>query len=399
MSPRPFTGSLAFALALAITAAACGGGSQEQPAAPAGEMAAAPATTEGQIPTFQVDPMWPKPLPNNWVVGNVIGISVDSKNQIWMLHRPSSLADDEKGATLTPPTAECCVPAPPVLVFDQAGNLLKSWGGPGEGQEWVQSEHGLYVDHQDNVWVTGQGETDQALKFTPEGKLLLKVGRTAKTAGSNDTASLGKPTKVAVDPETNEIFVADGYGNRRVIVFDANTGAYKRHWGAYGNKPDDASAYNSVSAVVGKDYDPAAAPSQQFGRCVHGVVLSKDGLLYVADRTNNRIQVFKKDGTFVKELFINKNARGYGSAFDVALSPDQQFLYNVNGVDRKINIIRRDTMEPVGSFGGPGRGAGQFYIAHSIAVDNTGNIYIGETINGKRIQRFVNKGTGPASAD
>ena len=349
----------------------------------------------GQVPRFQVDPLWPKPLPNRWVMGSVVGVSVDSRDQIWMIHRPSSLSDNERAAALDPPLAACCVPAPPILVFDQEGNLVDSWGGPGAGYQWPQSEHGLYVDYKDNVWIGGNGPNDhQIVKFTQDGRFLLQIGRSGMSRGSNDTENLKQPTTMTVDPVANEVYVADGYGNRRVIVFDADTGEYKRHWGAYGNRPDDADPYNASGATVGPDYDPDKPPARQFSRAVHGVTISEDRLVYVADRVNNRVQVFEPDGTFVKEAFVDKRTRGFGSVFELAFSKDsgQQFLYNPNGMNQSVDILRRDSLEVVGRFGQGGRYPGQFYAVHSITVDSRGNIYTGETLEGKRLQRFLYQG-------
>ena len=349
----------------------------------------------GQVPRFQVDPLWPKPLPNQWVMGSVIGVAVDSRDQIWMIHRPSSLSDNERAAALDPPLAACCVPAPPILVFDQEGNLVDSWGGPGPGYQWPQSEHGLYVDYKDNVWIGGNGSNDhQIVKFTQDGRFLLQIGRSGMSQGSNDTENLKQPTTMTVDPVANEVYVADGYGNRRVIVFEADTGEYKRHWGAYGNRPDDADPYNASGATVGPDYDPDKPPSRQFSRAVHGVTISEDRLVYVADRVNNRVQVFEPDGTFVKEGFVDKRTRGFGSVFELAFSKDsgQRFLYNPNGMNQSVDILLRDSLEVVARFGQGGRYPGQFYAVHSIAVDSRGNIYTGETLEGKRLQRFVYQG-------
>ena len=351
----------------------------------------------GQVPRFQVDPLWPKPLPNLWVMGSVIGVSVDSRDQIWMIHRPSSLSDNERAAALDPPLAACCVPAPPILVFDHEGNLVNSWGGPGAGYQWPQSEHGLYVDYKDNVWIAGNGSNDhQIVKFTRDGRFLLQIGRSGMSTGSNDTENLKQPTTMTVDPVANEVYVADGYGNRRVIVFDADTGEYKRHWGAYGNRPDDADPYNASSGTVGPDYDPDKPPSRQFSRAVHGVTISDDRLVYVADRVNNRVQVFEPDGTFVQEAFVDKRTGGFGSVFELAFSKDrgQQFLYNPNGMNQSVDILLRDSLEVVARFGQGGRYPGQFYAVHSIAVDSRGNIYTGETLEGKRLQRFVYQGIG-----
>ena len=386
--------------------------------------AGAQTSAADQVPIFQVDPLWPKPLPNDWVIGAVIGVSVDAEDRVWMLHRPATIepslrAKDAKLASF------CCTPAPPVLVFDQAGNLVKSWGpnrALGEGttvldggppvpgwEHWPQSEHGLSVDHMGYVWLTGQGQKDsRILKYTQDGKFLMQIGH-FDPYGTNgpghgggpdsyDTQNFNRPTKAIVDPATNEVYVSDGYGNRRVIVFDADTGEFKRFWGAYGKPPNEKDPYNSKFANVDEDYNPDIV-AQSFGRAVHGVAVSKDGLVYVADRTNNRVQVFRTDGTFVKEGFIDKYARRTGSASDVAFSsdPQQRFLYVPDTMNNRVHILDRDSMKIVSSFGRGGNNAGQFDYVHSIAADSKGNIYTGDTIRGKRLQRFVYKGMGPRS--
>jgi DNA-binding beta-propeller fold protein YncE len=269
-----------------------------------------------------------------------------------------------------------------VLEFDTDGNLLRSWGGPGEGYEWVGREHGIEVDDNGFVWLTGNADNDNAiLKFTLDGKFVMQIGKIAPSKGSNDTTQLGKPAETAVDKEANEIYVADGYGNHRVIVFDATSGAYKRHWGAYGNVPNDDKQ---------PPYDPAAPVAQQFRNPVHCVKIANDGLVYVCDRTNNRIQVFKKDGTFVKEWIYEKNTLGSGAAWDVAIWPDpkQTWLLNADGENDEIRVIKREDGAVVGSFGRNGRNAGQFHAVHAMAVDAKGNVYTGEVDTGKRIQKF-----------
>ena len=360
------------------------------------ELLVAGGQSVAAVPEFQVDPLWPKPLPNKWLMGSVIGVSVDSSDHIWMLHRPSSLSSNERAAALDPPWAACCVPAPPVLVFDQEGTLVDSWGGSGEGFQWPQSEHGLYVDYKDNVWIAGNGGNDHhILKFTRDGAFLLQIGRSGMSQGSNDTQNLRQPTTMTVDPVDNEVYVADGYGNRRVVVFDADTGEYKRHWGAYGNRPDDDDPYNGSGATVGSDYDPELPPARQFSKAVHGVAISDDRLVYVADRVNNRVQVFQTDGTFIREGFVDKATRGFGSVFELAFSKDssQRFIYNPNGMNQSVDILLRDSLEVVSRFGQGGRYPGQFFSVHSITVDSRGNIYTGETLEGKRLQRFVYQGS------
>ena len=344
-----------------------------------------------QAPMFQVDPLWPKPLPNHWVIGSTIGVSVDARDHVWIVHRPDTLQPKEVSASANPPAASCCSPAPPVLEFDAEGNLIGHWGGPGTGYEWPQSNHGITADYKGNVWIGGNGRTDaQILKFTAGGKFLLQIGHQGKSGGSNDVENLKGAAKIFVDPATNEAYVADGYGNKRVIVFDADTGRYKRHWGAYGNKPDDTD--------LGR-YNPDAPPARQFRSPVHCAELSKDGLLYVCDRPNDRLQVFKKDGTFVKEVFVAKTTLADGSVWDIAFSkdPQQKYIYLADGSNEKVYIILRETLEILTSFGDGGRQPGQFYAVHSISSDSKGNIYTTETYEGKRVQKFVYRGLGPVT--
>jgi DNA-binding beta-propeller fold protein YncE len=349
------------------------------------------ASTEGaagQAPMFEVDPLWPKPLPNHWVIGSAIGVSVDAEDHVWIIHRADSVEPQEVYASAVPPIAECCAKAPPVLEFDQEGNLLGHWGGPGEGYDWPTSNHGITADYKGNVWIGGNSPgNNQVLKFTQAGQFLMQIGKPDASKGSNDNANLNRPAKIFVDQEMNEVYIADGYGNKRVIVYDADSGAYKRHWGAYGNVPDDTPLGN---------YDPTAPPAQQFRNPVHCAELANDGMLYVCDRANDRIQVFDRDGKFIKEAFIAKNTLGSGSVWDLAFSkdPEQRFLYLADGANEKVYIIQRDTLEILTAFGDGGRQPGQFYGVHSIAVDSQGNIYTTETYRGQRLQRFIYKGMG-----
>ena len=347
--------------------------------------------TTVQAPMFEVDPFWPKPF--NGLLGMAIGVWVDEQDYVWIIHRSSAtLHNNEKGAELNPPIAECCRGAPPVLAFDPEGNLVKAWGGPGPGYEWPQSNHGIHIDFKGNVWIGGNGEKDaHILKFTKDGKFLMQVGGLGKNAGSNDLENFGRVAKIWVDPQTNEAYIADGYLNKRVAVIDADTGKMKRYWGAYGNKPDDTNLGN---------YDPKAPPAQQFRNPVHCVERSNDGLIYVCDRTNDRVQVFRPDGTFVKEAFFAKNTLGSGSTWDIAFSrdPEQRFVFLADGQNNRVRIIVRDTLAEVTAFGDGGRQPGQFYGVHSIATDSKGNIYTTETWEGKRLQKFVYKGIGNVMA-
>jgi DNA-binding beta-propeller fold protein YncE len=333
-------------------------------------------------PAFQVEPFWPKPLPNNWILGQVSGLATDRNDRIWVVHRPTSLTPRERATEQNPPEAKCCVAAPPVLVFDSSGNLIRAWGGAGPGYEWPESEHGIFVDDNDFVWLAGNGKRDgQLLKFTMDGKLVLQIGKQGQGNDSNATDRLGSPADVAVDVAAKEVFAADGYANRRVVVFDSETGAYKRHWGAYGNKPSDEKTPR---------YDPAQPPSQQFGNPVHCIRLSPDGLVYVCDRTNDRLQIFRRDGTFVSEHMYEKQTRGTGSVYDFVFSPDKdhKYIYMIDGMNGEVRIVDRATKEPLARFGRPGRQVGQFTALHNIAVDRQGNIYTSEVNTGQRVQKF-----------
>jgi len=366
------------------------------------QQAAAAQGAMVRAPMFEVDPLWPKPLPNHWLLGSTIGVFADERDHVWIIHRSSAtLNNNERGAEITPPTGECCVGAPPVLEFDEAGNLVSSWGGPGQGYEWPSSNHGITVDHKGNVWIGGNGAGDShILKFTKTGKFLAQYGRANVHRGptnaeglstyggdSNDPQNFGRVAKIFVDPRANEAYIADGYLNKRVAVLDADTGKLKRHWGAYGNKPDDRNL---------GPYDPDAPPAQQFRNPVHCADLASDGLLYVCDRMNDRIQVFQKDGKFVKEGFIARRSLGEGSVWDIAFSRDAQqtYIFLADGRNMKVHILRRDTLEELTSFGDGGRQPGQFFGVHSIAVDSKGNLYTTETYEGKRVQKFVYKGIG-----
>jgi DNA-binding beta-propeller fold protein YncE len=360
------------------------------------------ATGAGRMvtaPSFEVDPLWPKPLPNHWMLGSAVGVSVDERDHVWILHRPTSLADNERGLDLDPPTGTCCSAAPHVLEFDPSGTLVGHWGGPGDGYEWPSSGHGITVDHKTHVWIGGNGPGDaQVLKFTREGTLLMQIGRADMRRGpgsasgsptyvgdSHDVSGFGRAAKIFVDPGANEAYIADGYLNKRVAVLDADTGELKRFWGAYGGVPDDADA---------GPYRPDAPPAQQFRNPVHCAELAGDGLLYVCDRVNNRLQVFRPDGTFVKEAFIGKTSLGEGAVWDVAFShdPGQTYIYVADGRNMKIHVLRRETLEELTAFGDGGRQPGQFFGVHSIATDSKGNIYTTETYEGKRLQKFLYRG-------
>jgi DNA-binding beta-propeller fold protein YncE len=344
-------------------------------------------------PRFEVDPFWPKPLPNDWLLGSVIGISIDSRDHVFITHRPQSLSENlEIAASTTPPRALCCQPAPNILEFDPEGNLVNSWGGPGEGYDWPESNHGITVDHEDNVWIGGNGRNDaHILKFTRDGDFIAQYGTPGAPVDSSSTAHFGRVAEVSVDADRNIAYVADGYSHKRVAVLDASTGEFLRYWGAYGNEPSDED--------MGR-YDPAAEPAQQFRNPVHCAQPSNDGLVYVCDRVNDRIQVFTPEGEFVTEAFVAEETLGAGSVWDLDFSKDedQTWIYLVDGQNHRVYVLLRETLELITTFGAGGRQPGQFFGVHSVAVDSKGNLYTTETYEGKRLQRFVYQGLAPVTA-
>ena len=344
------------------------------------EVAHGAAPSVIQAPTaFEVDASWPKPLPNNWILGQVSGVDVDAEGNVWIVQRPLTLTAREAGAVQDPPLSACCVPAPSVIQFSPEGQVLRAWGGPGAGMQWPRSEHGLFVDDEGHVWIGSNGGSDQVvLKFSRDGELLLQIGEWGQTGGSGSENLLGQPADIAVSD--GEVYVADGYGNRRIVVFDAETGAYTRHWGAYGDAPSD-------------DELAAFEPGQEqasFRSPVHAVRISNDGKVYVADRVNNRVQVFTKTGEFLEEGLVAPWTLAMGSVWDIEFSrdPAQTYLYIPDGTNQTVWVVLRDGLEVVGSFGRGGRQAGQFGWIHNLAMDAAGNVYTTEVDDYKRVQKF-----------
>lgn len=331
---------------------------------------------------FEANPFWLKPLPNQWIIGQVAGIAIDKNDHLWIVQRPTSLAPDELG--LANKNAKCCIAAPPVIEFDKNGKVLQAWGGPGQGYDWFENEHGIYIAPNGDVWLAGNGKSDrQLLKFSKEGKFLLQIGSPGLEQNSNDTKNLGRPAHLDLDVAANEIFVADGYQNRRVVVFDSNTGAYKRHWGAYGGKPADGI------------FERFNTKLDQFGNPVHCARLLKNGQLAVCDRAQNRLQIFTKDGKFVRQLEIDTETRdnktGWGSVYDVVEDSRSQYFYIADGSNNEIKIVDQKTGQTLGTIGRSGRNAGDFHVLHNIAIDSQGNLYTSEVDNAKRVQKFDRK--------
>ena len=398
-----------------------------------------------QAPTYQVDPLWPKPFPvaKKWILGSVTGVTVDAQDRIWVVHRGvDSLQTNEKGPALEPWASMCCFAAPQILAFNAAGDLVANWEPKDmKGFDWPANPAGIAVDAKGNVWVAGglptpslapagrggrgappagaRGEAPagaargdaagrgdaaagrgdaaqgrgrgaaappappdaQVLKFSKDGKFVMQIGKGGQTGGSDSLTSLTRPSAIAVDDAANEVYVADGFGNHRIVVFDAGTGAFKRAWGAYGEKPSDESM---------QPYDPIGAPAKQF-RTVSCVKIARDGMVYVCDRQNDRIQVFDKSGKFQKEAFVAKSTTGDGSVWDLAFSPDQRLIFVADGHNKTVRVLDKTSLNEVGRIGSGGRYPGQFYGVGSVAVDSRGNLYTGETYEGKRVQKFVKK--------
>jgi hypothetical protein len=415
-----FLTSAAFVTVLAGLAA--GPSVLDQPA-----LAQGGAAGDVMVPKFEVDPYWPKPLPNHWILAAVIGLSMDAKDNVWIVHRPQTLEQKESYAARS--EADCCVAAPDVLEFDPAGNLIRHWGRDqvrGNGHDWPSSNHGITIDKDENVWLGGNGAYQPMpppgsaeqfaarpgapapaqlvsregggeigiyhdsfiLKFTADGKYLGQIGNANGSKGSLDTDNVRGVAEIRFLPQTNEIVLADGYGNKRVSIWDAVTMKFKRMWGAYGKKPnDDPIPHYDVN-------------SPQFGNPVHCAQPSNDGLIYVCDRTNNRIQVFKTDGTYVQQYIVKPDTKGDGSVWEIAFSrdPAQKFMYISDGANENIHVFDRKTMKELYWFGGGGRQPGQFYAVHSVVTDTKGNIYTTETYRGQRVQKFVYKGMVPLSS-
>jgi DNA-binding beta-propeller fold protein YncE len=362
-------------------------------------MAAESHASSGQeVPKLQVDPAWPR-MPNGWSWGQVSSAACDDHDNIWILQRPKSVRPDQKAG-------------PPVMEFDKDGNYIKGWGGPGDGYDWPQIEHGIYVDYKGFVWIGGSGNNDQILKFTQDGKFVMQIGHSTQKKSNADTSQFWRPADVFVYPKTNELFVADGYGNKRVIVFDADTGQFKRMWGAFGKVAEDSPAPAAREGGPGGPPrpDPNRIPAKELPAddagpaqfdTVHGIKVSNDGLVYVADRGGKRVQVFTTEGKYQAQIWIDRWCEAIGQACgngqttaSVAFSadPEQRFLYVASRSPARIWVYDRKALKPLYYFGSPGVDPGQFYALHEMTTDFKGNLYATEVEDGKRIQKFVFKG-------
>jgi DNA-binding beta-propeller fold protein YncE len=338
----------------------------------------APHIGEGGVPQFQKDPGWPK-IPARYKMGFGSAVTGDSEGNVWVLSRPHTLANPRSTAADTR-----SVPAPPVMEFDQAGNFIQGWGGEsGPGYQWPSNEHGLTVDSRGFVWVLGNADgksnnpanlpnDNQVLKFTKAGKFVMAIGKSGQT-GSNKTEVLKGATGLYYYAKTNELFVSDGYGNNRIIVYDGDTGGFKRMWGAYGNKPLDMEDRPARSKLVPDPWVAVSEVLKQFASPVHDVKVSDDGLVYVADRGNKRVQVFTPAGQFVAEQFVGVDSKYGLQARGLAFSPDQRFLY-VGGTP-VVYILNRRTLEILGAFK-TGEGDQSHPPGHQIGTDNKGNVYV-----------------------
>ena len=330
---------------------------------------------------YKFDSGWPKPLPNNWVVGTVTGMSVDQEDHIWVLDRPGNT-----------PAGKSAAPA--VLEFDIDGNLLRSWGTEASAPSgvWPRQVHTIFVDRTHNVWLAGAAPGDTLLKFTLDGKFLSEFGhrgpivdRQGMIQDNQSKILLLGVSSAALDEDANEIFIADGYLNRRVIVFDTKTGEFKRGWGAYGK------AISEISNDPQPDHDPYELHAADFKSPVHCVRISKDELVYVCDRAGDRIQVFTKQGKFLKEFHVANATMGGGSAGSVDFSSDlaQKYIFIADLVNATVWQLDRQSGEILGHVSHKGTNPGELIAPHVAAMDSKGGVYVGEIGRGSRVQKFV----------
>ena len=366
------------------------------------------------VPQYKVDPFWPKvPFPNAWLIQGVPTITTDANDHIWAISRADDLRPDESMATYDPPRGDCCVAAPEILEFDAQGNLLNAWGGPGHHPLWPRRPQSIQIDSDFNVWVAAFGHGDGLMKFTREGEFLwdfphrgpkpepgeTPLPRSYEDNQETDTLVNGVHN-FTLDSEAREIYLTEG---KRVLVYDMDSGDFKRGWGGRGMPLNEI----SDDPTPPYDWNGGPPPDQDaFAPALHCIMLSNDGLVYVCERGMNRIQVFTRQGEYVSDFLVAPNtpSRGpicggpghatlpmCGTTFSLAFSHDEQqkYILVADGTNHRVWIHDRLTGEHIGQFSSPGRNAGQLYWIDGIATDSQGNVYTGEVLTGKRVQKFI----------
>lgn len=335
-------------------------------------------------------------LPDDMAVGRGRGLDISPDGHIWMAHSTEAIESQQEGRILlgldgpNPDGFECCSAAPPILEFDAEGNFVQGWGGPSDEYDWPRGIHGLHFDHTGHIWIAGEDPRDaMILKFTRDGEFVMQIGQAQREevlemreqlgwsypaeTTSGDTTNVGRAADMRVHGPTNELFVADGYGNHRVAVFDAATGEYKRHWGAYGDPDPDDSIPQPDSGQFG-----VGESANQF-HVPHDIAVSDDGMVYVADRGHNRIQVFTGEGEYLEEVFISRSSRAGASSvgtLDFSADPEQGYLYVGDAGNGRVRVLDRQTFEEVGQYGRLGYAPGQFMYIHQLRVGPDGAFYV-----------------------
>ena len=359
-------------------------------------------------PLFQVDPFWPGPLPNRWSMQQVTGIYVDHMDIVWFLNRPNGAEGDEIGGEDSPQRMACCVSGPEVVAMDQDANIVHAWGNAAHHPNWPRSLQTVIADREGFVWVGGLAPTDSILKFTREGEFVWDFGRRPPEGvqpeeDNTETEVLTQKGRFQLDQDAREIYILNW---KRVLVYDMDTGDFKRGWGGHGMPLSEI----TNDRIPPYNWDGTRPPEEpQFVPALHFIEISNDGLVYVGERGQNRMQVFQKDGTWVRDIYVaegtpaerlgptqcggvgnRKELPPCGTMYKMAISKDaeQKYLYVADTANSSVWIVDRQSGETLGSFGGNGRYAGQLHWINAIATDSDGNIYTGEVEHAKRIQKF-----------
>jgi hypothetical protein len=354
-------------------------------------------------PQYRVDPFWPKPLPNRWSMQQVTGISVDSMDHVWFLNRGNAPQNNEISGEGNPAPVLCCVRGPELIELDQEGNVLNAWGGRGTPM-WPAGLQTVIADSKGFIWISGTQAQDSILKFTRDGKLVWDFGhRPPPEAGmmpenNQETNVLINKGRFQLDEVANELYIIQ---QKRVLVYDASTGAYKRGWGGHGMPLSEI----SNDPIPGYTWTGGPPPAERnFVPDLHFVEISRDRRVYIGERGANRIQVFTTEGKWLQDIMVSPNtpARGCGgvaavkgspcgTTYKLAISrdPQQKYLFVADGHNFVIWILDRQSGKTLGHFGGNGRLAGQLHFPNAVATDSRGNVYTGEVDTGKRIQKFA----------